>query len=77
MVTPQAPPGFAVRTEAQKAAFDTAFRLERGVETGWLRYGSTTRGDIWIAGASTASGEYRTARLVLDTWGWIERGELT
>ena len=38
--------------EAQKAAWDNGFRLERGVESGgWLRYGSTTaRGEIWIAG---------------------------
>jgi hypothetical protein len=48
------PPGFVVRTEAQKAAWDNGFRLERGVETGgWLRYASTTaRGEIWIAGFS-------------------------
>jgi hypothetical protein len=43
------PPGFVVRTEAQKAASDNGYRLDRGVEGGWLRYGSTTaRGDIWI-----------------------------
>ena len=49
----ETPPGFVVRTEAQKVAFDNGFRLERGVESGWLRYGSTTaRGDVWIAGAS-------------------------
>jgi hypothetical protein len=43
---------FGVRTEAQGAAWDNGFRLERGVESGgWLRYGSTTaRGEIWIAG---------------------------
>jgi hypothetical protein len=43
-----------VRTEAQKAAWDNGFRLERGVESGgWLHYGSTTaRGEIWIAGVS-------------------------
>ncbi len=51
MTTPEIPPGFVVRTEAQKAAADNGFRLERGVEGGWLRYGSTTaQGDIWIAG---------------------------
>jgi hypothetical protein len=46
------PPGFVVRTEAQKAAWDNGFRLERGIESGgWLRYASTTaRGEIWIAG---------------------------
>jgi hypothetical protein len=42
-----------VRTEAQKAAWDNGFRLERGVEHGWLRYASTTvPGSVWIAGAS-------------------------
>ncbi len=52
MTAPENPPGFVVRTEAQKAAWDNGFRLERGVESGgWLRYGSTTaRGEIWIAG---------------------------
>jgi hypothetical protein len=52
MIAPEDPPGFVVRTEAQKAAWDNGFRLERGVERdGWLRYASTTaRGEIWIAG---------------------------
>src|SRR5258708_14705876 len=45
--------GFVVRTEAQKAAFDNGYRLDRGLGSGWLRYSSTTaRGDVWIAGAS-------------------------
>jgi hypothetical protein len=54
MIAPEDPPGFVVRTEAQKAAWDNGFRLERGVEPGgWLRYASTTaHGDIWIAGVS-------------------------
>jgi HNH endonuclease len=49
---PEDPPGFVVRTEAQKAAWDNGFRLDRGVESGgWLGYGSTTaKGEIWIAG---------------------------
>jgi hypothetical protein len=48
------PPGFVVRTEAQKAAWDNGYRLERGVENGWLHYASTTApGSIWIAGASS------------------------
>jgi len=53
MIVPEDSPGFIVRTEAQKAAWDNGFRLERGVETGgWLRYASTTaRGQVWIAGA--------------------------
>src|SRR6266849_1019992 len=47
------PPGFVVRTEAQKAAWDNGYRLARGVEIGWLHYASTTApGSIWIAGAS-------------------------
>lgn len=50
---PEDPPGFVVRTEAQKAAWDNGFRLDRGVEHGWLHYGSTTApGSVWIAGAS-------------------------
>ena len=53
MITLEDPPGFVVRTEAQKAAADNGFRLSRGVENGWLRFGSTTaQGDVWIAGAS-------------------------
>jgi hypothetical protein len=52
MIAPDDPPGFVVRTEAQKTAWDNGFRLERGAESGgWLRYASTTaRGEIWIAG---------------------------
>jgi hypothetical protein len=52
MIAPEDPPGFVVRTEAQKAAWDNGFRLEREVERGgWLRYASTTAGgEIWIAG---------------------------
>jgi hypothetical protein len=52
MIMPEEPPGFVVRTETQKAAWDNGFRLERGVGSGgWLRYGSTTAsGEIWIAG---------------------------
>ena len=52
MITPDDPPGFVVRTEAQKAAWDNGYRLERGLQPGgWLGYASTTaRGAIWIAG---------------------------
>lgn len=47
------PLSFVVRTEAQKAAWDNGYRLERGIEAGWLRYGSTTApGDVWIAAGS-------------------------
>lgn len=48
------PPGFVVRTEAQKSAWDNGYRLERGVDDGWLQYASTTApGAIWIAGVSS------------------------
>jgi hypothetical protein len=50
---PEDPPGFVVRTEAQKAAWDNGFRIERGVEGGWLHYASTTApGNLWLAAAS-------------------------
>ncbi|HEY7300510.1 MAG TPA: HNH endonuclease [Xanthobacteraceae bacterium] len=53
-ITPENPPGFVVRTEAQKAAWDNGYRLERGIEGGWLHYGSTTApGSVWIAGGSS------------------------
>ena len=52
-IAPEDPPGFAIRTEAQKAAWGNGFRLERGVDSGWLHYVSTTaHGEIWIAGIS-------------------------
>jgi hypothetical protein len=53
IIAAENPPSFVVRTEAQKAAWDNGYRLERGVEGGWLRYGSTTApGSIWIASVS-------------------------
>jgi HNH endonuclease len=53
MIAPEDPPGFVVRTETQKAAWDNGYRLERGAEGGWLHYASTTApGGVWIAGAS-------------------------
>jgi HNH endonuclease len=53
MIAPENPPGFVVRTEAQKAAWDNGYRLERGIASGWLHYASTTApGAIWIAGCS-------------------------
>jgi hypothetical protein len=53
MMAPEDPPGFVVRTEAQKAAWDNGFRIERGIQSGWLHYSSTTaHGEIWIAGVS-------------------------
>src|SRR4051812_31043534 len=53
MILPEDPPGFVVRTEAQKAAWDNGFRLEGGLADGWLRYGSTTApGSLGTAGTS-------------------------
>jgi hypothetical protein len=50
----QNPPGFNIETEAQKAASANGFRLERGIESGWLHYVSTTaEGEIWIAAVSS------------------------
>jgi len=44
------PPGFVLREEAHKAAYENGFRIALGVQEGWLGYRSTTaRGDIWIA----------------------------
>jgi hypothetical protein len=66
MITPEDPPGFVVRTEAQKAAWDNGFRVERGVEGGWLHYASTTApGNVWIAGASQRG----PWLLSIDQWG--------
>jgi hypothetical protein len=54
MISPEDPPGFVVRTEAQKATWDNGYRLGRGVESGWLHYASTTApGAVWIAGVSS------------------------
>jgi len=54
MMAPEDPPGFVVRTGAQKAAWDNGFRIERAIQSGWLHYGSTTaHGEIWIAGVSS------------------------
>jgi hypothetical protein len=53
MIALENPPGFVVRTEAQKAAWDNGFRLDRGAEAGWLHYASTTApGSVWVSGAS-------------------------
>jgi hypothetical protein len=54
MMVLENPPGSVVRIEAQKAAADNGFRLERGIENGWLHYSSTTApGSLWIASASS------------------------
>lgn len=54
MVNLEAPPGFVVREEAHKAAYENGFRIDLGVRDGWLGYRSTTaRGDIWISRAAS------------------------
>jgi HNH endonuclease len=54
MIALENPPGSVVRIEAQKAAADNGFRLDRGIENGWLHYSSTTApGSLWIASASS------------------------
>lgn len=54
-MAPEDPPGFVVRTEAQKAAFERGFRVECGIEGPWIHYASTTAPtEIWIAGAGPA-----------------------
>lgn len=53
MIGLEDPPGFGVRTEAQKAADDNGYRLGNGEAGGWLAFNSTTApGRIWIAAAS-------------------------
>jgi hypothetical protein len=53
MISPENPPGFVVRTESEKAAFDNGFRINRGIENGWMRYSSASaNGEVWIAGVS-------------------------
>jgi hypothetical protein len=49
-VTLESPPGFVVREEAHKAAYENGYRISLGVQDAWIGYRSTTaRGDIWIA----------------------------
>jgi len=53
---PEDPPGFIVRTEAQKAASANGFRLPHGNEHGWLGFNSTTaQVMVWIARVSRSS----------------------
>ena len=49
MIAIENPPGFVIREEAHKTAYENGFRIELGPRGGWLGYRSTTaRGDIWI-----------------------------
>jgi hypothetical protein len=51
----QNPPGAAVVTLAQKAAWDRGFRIELRAKGSWLGFASTTApGEVWIAGATPA-----------------------
>ncbi len=53
-MTIQNPPGQIIEIEAQKAASNNGFRLEHGIEAGWLHYGSTTAEvKIWLAASSS------------------------
>src|SRR5258708_7925434 len=48
---------FTTQTEATKVAADNGYRLIRGIDGGWIRFGSTTApGDIFIA--YTFSGDW-------------------
>jgi hypothetical protein len=45
----EVPPGFVVREEAHKAAYENGFRIELDSNDGWLGYrSSTAHGEIWI-----------------------------
>ena len=51
-MTVENPPSFIIRTELQKATFDNGFRINEGIDSGWLHYRSATApGEIWLAGA--------------------------
>jgi hypothetical protein len=53
MIEIETRPGFVVREEAHKAAYENGFRIELGTCDVWLGYRSTTaRGDIWIGRAA-------------------------
>lgn len=50
---PQSPPGFIVRTECEKAAYERGYRVLRGTDGAWMAYSSTTaQGRVWLAGGS-------------------------
>ena len=59
----QNPPGAAVVTLAQKAAWDRGFRIELRAKGSWLGFASTTApGEVWIAGATPAGPGLRPVR---------------
>lgn len=50
MISIETPPGFVVREEAHRAAYENGFRVEAGAKDGWIGYrSSTAHGEIWIA----------------------------
>jgi hypothetical protein len=52
MIEIENPPGFVVREEAHKAAYENGFRISLGAQDAWIGYRSTTaRGEIWFARA--------------------------
>lgn len=53
----ECPPGFVVREEAHKVAYENGFRIELNLRDGWIGYRSATaRGEIWIARAAERGG---------------------
>jgi hypothetical protein len=59
MAALQNPPGFVVRIEVRKAAFDNGFRIERGEIDGWSAFASTTaQGCIFLAGGGSGGPWY-------------------
>jgi hypothetical protein len=61
MISPQTPISFVIRTELHKAAFDNGFRIDLGMDAGWLHFRSTTaQGDIWL-GAGSKDGPWLLA----------------
>jgi hypothetical protein len=49
----EVPPGFVVREEAHKAAYENGFRISLGEQDAWIGYRSTTApGEVWFARAA-------------------------
>ena len=49
MIQIENPPGFVLREEAHKAAYESGFRVELGRHGGWIGYRSTTAlGEVWM-----------------------------
>lgn len=68
----EAPQGFVVAEECQKAASQNGYRRSLGEEAGWARYGSTTaRGTLHLAAAGPGGPWF----LALDHRGVVEEFE--